>query len=191
MGKVFVYGVKDDVPEDVDVINTTSRSRNWSKGLSPFFLKPVGINAHNIENVWQYSKVYAHQVDPDRNPTDKFFAWRDQGFMNKRAVRYPMGKGAIPLYSFWNGERLGYIDARKKIYSPIYRNAVVKTEAYKILYELYQELGEVHLWDFDGYDYTHTTLKEVLNNPKRKMGHAFVLAAMLKNDIKPEFKNEK
>jgi len=41
------------------------------------------------------------------------------------------------------------------------------------------------LWDFDGYDYRHTTLYEVLNNPKKKMGHAFVLAALLKNKTKP------
>lgn len=190
MGEVFVYGVNDEVPEDVEIINTTSRSRNWSKGLSPFFLKPTNVNAHNIENVWQYSKVYKHQVDKFGLPTDRFYEWRDKGFMNERAVRYPMGKGAIPLYSFWDGERLGYIDARKKIYSPIYRDAVVKTEAYKILYDTYIEKGEVHLWDFDGYDYSHTTLKEVLNNPDRKMGHAFVLAAMLKNDIKPEYKRE-
>ena len=67
-----------------------------------------------------------------------------------------------------------------------YRSSVVKTKAYEILYNTYIKDGDVHLWDFDGYDYTHTNLNEVLNNPKRKMGHAFVLAAMLKNNIKPK-----
>ena len=55
MGKVYVYGPKDDCPDEI--INTTSRSKVWF-GLSPFFLSPVNVNAYNIENVWQYSKVY-------------------------------------------------------------------------------------------------------------------------------------
>lgn len=37
------------------------------------------------------------------------------------------------------------------------------------------------LIDFDGYDHYELgmTLKDVLNNSNRSMGHAFVLAAML------------
>lgn len=183
MGNVYVYGPKDDSPENV--INTTSRSTNWSKGLSPFFIRPVNINAYNIENVWQYTKVYKEHVDENNEPTNEYFEWKKNGFATKRGVRYPMGKGVIPLYSLWQGEKLNYIDARKKIYYPIYSQGVVRTDAYKKLYDIYITEGEVHLWDFDGYDYRHTTLKEVLNNPKRKMGHAFVLSALLKNNVKP------
>ena len=182
--KVYVYGPRDNAPEGV--VNTTSGSEIW-KGLSPFFLSPVNINAYNIENVWQYSKVYPHHVDGNGDPIEDYFKWREIGYSTRRAVRYPMGKGAIPLYSLWKGEKLGYIDARKKIYYPIYSQSVVKTETYKKLYDKYKSDGEVHLWDYDGYDYTYTNLKEVLNNPKRKMGHAFVLAALLKNDIKPKY----
>jgi hypothetical protein len=184
MNKVFVYGPKDKTPHNI--INTTSRSNNWSRGLSPFFLSPVNINTYNIENVWQYSKVYKQHIDKNGEPTNEYFQWRKEGYGTRRAVRYPMGKGAIPEYSLWYGEKLGYIDARKKIYFPIYSQSVIKTEAYKILYDIFMK-EDVHLWDFDGYDYRHTTLKEVLNNPKRKMGHAFVLAALLKNDVKPIF----
>jgi len=182
MSKVFVYGTKDISPHNI--INTTSRSNTWSRGLSPFFLSPVNINAYNIENVWQYSKVYKEHIDEDGNPNEDYFLWRKNGFDTRRAVRYPMGKGVIPEYSFWYGEKLNYIDARKKIYYPIYSESVIKTEAYKKLYDIYMTEKEVHLWDFDGYDYSNTTLLEVLNNPKRKMGHAFVLAALLKNNTK-------
>jgi len=184
MSKVFVYGPKDNAPDVV--INTTSRSPNWSKGLSPFFLSPVGINAYNVENVWQYAKVYKHHVDENNEPTDDYFLWRKNGFNTRRGVRYPMGKGAIPLYSLWKGEKLDYIEARKKIYYPVYSQSVIRSEAYAKLYDIYISEGEVHLWDFDGYDYRHTNLSEVLNNPKRKMGHAFVLAALLKNNTKPK-----
>lgn len=184
MGNVFIYGPKDDAPDNV--INTTSRSNNWSKGLSPFFLRPVNINAYNIENVWQYAKVYKEHVDENNEPTEEYFKWRNKGYSTRRGVRYPMGKGAKPLYSLWNGEKLGYIDARKKIYFEIYSQSVIRTEAYKILYDIYIEENEVHLWDFDGYDYSKTTLKDVLNNPNKTMGHAFVLAALLKNNVKPK-----
>ena len=183
MGKVFIYGPKDYAPEDV--INTTSRSITWSKGLSPFFLSPVNINAYNVENVWQYSKVYQEHVDENNEPTLAYFEWRSKGFATRRAVRYPMSKGILPLYSLWKGVKYDYVSARKEIYFPVYGQAVIKTEAYKKLYEIYSSEGEVHLWDFDGYDYSHTTLKNVLNDPKRKMGHAFVLAALLKNDVTP------
>jgi hypothetical protein len=101
----------------------------------------------------------------------------DRGF----ADRYPMGKGKIPLYSYWNGQKLDYIEARKSIYLPLYQKAVAKTEAFKKLNDLYQKDKNLVLFDFDGYDYLSLgySLKDVLNDPKRKMGHGFVLAMML------------
>ena len=43
-----------------EYINTTSKSNNWSKGLSPFFLGPCELydsyKALNVENAWQYNK---------------------------------------------------------------------------------------------------------------------------------------
>jgi len=38
-------------------------------------------------------------------------------------------------------------------------------------------------WDFDGYDYLakNMTLKNVINDEKRKMGHAFVLSMLLQD----------
>jgi hypothetical protein len=35
-----------------------------------------------------------------------------------------MGRGAKPEYSLWDGERLDYIEARKRIYAPLYARAV-------------------------------------------------------------------
>lgn len=180
---IYVYGPKDIAPSNV--INTTSRSNTWSRGLSPFFVVPYNIDAYNVENVWQYSKVYKKHVDIDNEPTDEYYKWRQQGFKTKRGVRYPMGKGAIPLYSLWDNEKLGYIEARRKIYYKVYSDGVVRTDAYRKLYDYYISNTDIHLWDFDGYDYQHTDLKSVFNDPKRKMGHGFVLAIMLKKNIKP------
>ena len=175
-------------PENAEIVDTTSRSTNWSKGLSPFFLGPCPLYdnfiAKNVENAWQFSKVYSHHVGKDGNPTSDWWQWAVNGWSDDYAHRYPMGKGAVPLYSVWNHEKLGYIEARKAIYAPVYARAVQNTEAFKQLQELYGSSKELVLLDFDGYDYLAAgmSLTDVLNDPKRKMGHAFVLAALLEND---------
>jgi hypothetical protein len=168
-------------------INTTSRSNCWSVGLSPFYLGPVdlydGHIARNVENAWQYSKVYAQHAD-EKGPTIDYWTWAQYGWARERADRYPMGKGVKPLYSWWDGQKFPYVEARKKIYAPLYAKAVEKSDAYKQLAEIYKDKKEIWLWDFDGYDYHKEgmTLKDVLNCESKKMGHAFVLAMLLQNE---------
>jgi hypothetical protein len=94
-----------------------------------------------------------------------------------------MGKRRRPLCSLWNGIRLGYIDARKNIYLPLYRDLVRKTYAFQRLQEIYDRDGCITLFDFDGYDHLKLgmTLHDVLNCPTRICGHASILAMMLKH----------
>jgi hypothetical protein len=178
-------------PINKDAINTTSRSNNWSRGLSPFFLGPVlmydGTQAKNVENAWQFSKVYGVHIDKEGNILPSYFEWAKKGWSDKRAHRYPMPKGVKPLFSLWGNDRLNYVTARKRIYIPLYASAVVNTSAFIELKKQYQTFGEVVLWDFDGYDHTAMgmSLKDVANNPNRPMGHAFVLS-MLLNDCLDE-----
>jgi hypothetical protein len=197
---IIVIGPRDKLPsKDVGYINTTSRSPTWSQGLSPFFLGPVscysGLVAQNVENAWQYSKVYPSHVDADGNPSQAWEQWRNEGFARFRADRYPMGKGAVPLYSWWDGKKLSYIEARQEIYIPIYAAAVRETQAFKWLEKHYNLLCDEHLslsdddhlylWDFDGYDHRKLGMSysDVVLCESRKMGHAFVLAMMLEGLI--------
>jgi hypothetical protein len=183
-------------------IDTTSRGNN--KDLSPFYLGPVptyepGVTATNVENLWQYSKVYKEHAYAPKSfeslndpmayePSPLYYDFRDVGWKTQRAVRYPMGKGAKPLYSFWKGTKLSYVEARKKIYIPAYASAVVRTESYRMLFDTIMNTPNepnIILRDFDGYDYIKMgmTLKEVANNPKKSMGHGFVLAMLLTGEI--------
>ena len=60
-----------------------------------------------------------------------------------------------------------------------------KTEGWKTLQGLYHTSQELYLRDWDGWSmqkHGMQNLTEVLNNPQRKMGHAFVLAMLLTND---------
>jgi len=135
-----------------------------------------------MENAWQFSKVYPEDVGADGKPTPSYFEWASSGWTDSTAHRYPKGRGRIPAFTWWAGERLGYIEARKKVYFPLYARAVRQTSAFNLLRTLYQSYGgNITLWDFDGYDHVALgrSLKEVLNDPERKMGHAFVLAWLL------------
>lgn len=184
---IYVIGPKYPTPEGATVINTTSRSDNWSKGLSPFFAGPVDLYAryksYNVENAWQFSKVYYNHVDSQDNPTQEYFAWAKKGWDAIQAYRYPMGKGSVPLYSYWDGDKLTYIEARKKIYIPLYAQAVQKTFAFQKLKKMHEEGGDLYLWDFDGYNHKALglTYEQVINDSNRKMGHAFVISMLLES----------
>ncbi|SIP86176.1 Hypothetical protein PACV_464 [Pacmanvirus A23] len=185
---IRVVSYRAKIPNDGVVINATSHSANWSKGLSPFFLGPIKLygdyNAKVFENAYQYCKVYP-QYTENGEPTDEYYKWAVSGWDNPKAVRFPMGRAARPLYSIWDGEKLDYISARKKIYCPLYADAVQKTPAWEELVTTFENccLQDIKLYirDFDGYDNykLKLTYKDILNNPNKKMGHAFVLAMLL------------
>jgi len=183
-----VYVIKkfgpNPYPQAVEVDTT---SRGSFKDLSPFYLPGGihdGINVVCFENLWQFAKVYPQYAD-DGVPTPEYYAWRDAGWRNQRAVRYPMGKGAKPLYSLWKGNKLSYIQARKEIYIPHYAGEVVKTASYAKVYNWLLAGHDVVLRDFDGYDYIRQglTLQQVADDPSRPMGHAFVIAMLLTGSL--------
>ena len=179
MSEVHVLTLWDKTEYDGVDINTASNSGEY-RDLSPFILtgKPY---AKNLENLWQYSKVYSYHIDGKGFPNDQWYEWRYAGWHDNVAHRYPMGKGAVPLYSYWANKKLGYVEARKTIYAQYYAANVIDTKSYKLLKEIYDNDLDIILRDYDAYDHIKLgmTLKEVINNPNKKMGHAFVLAMML------------
>lgn len=168
-------------------IDTTSGSGKF-RDLSPFILGPISVGSltsENFENLWQFSKVYPEHLLPNKEPSKKWFDWRAKGLQDKRAHRYPMGKGRTPAYSWWFGEALNYIEARKKIYASIYAGTVKQTNSFRKLEIIYKAGKTIVLRDYDAYDHIKLgmSLKDVINNPNRKMGHAFVLAMILTNTL--------
>ena len=71
------YKNRFKLPENSIIINTTSRSTNWTRGLSPFVLEAGHLYedyyAKNVENAWQASKVYEEFIDKDGNPKPEYF----------------------------------------------------------------------------------------------------------------------
>lgn len=182
---IHVIGPGYTVPIDGIEINTTSRSTTWGRSLSPFLLGPIDLygeyKSKNMENAWQYAKVYEYYLEDDGTVGPRYFKWAQDGWNTQRANRYPMGRDAKPLYSYWDGEKLTYTEARSKIYIPLYSRLVRETFAFKKCKELHEEGHSLYLWDFDGYDHKalNLTYDQVINDPNRKMGHAFVIAMLL------------
>jgi hypothetical protein len=177
------------------VVSTVSNSKTrWERDLSPFIIGPCelydGYVSQNMENAWQFSKLYkVHAANiqdypPRATPTDDYWEWANVGWSNFKAIRYPMGKGAKPICSWWDGVAFSYIAARKAIYGPLYAEAVQKTGGWRTLNDLYHHLDELILLDYDAYDHRVLgyDLKAVLECPTRKMVHAFVLMALLTGD---------
>lgn len=198
---LIVIGPRDKVPEGYTVINTTSKDNSdLGKKFSPFLLNNIPIYdnkiAKNLENAWQFSKVYKEYVDDNGDPTDKYFIWANKGWSDTYAQRYPKGKGAIPLYSYWKtidkdtgkivSHKWGYIEARKKIYFPLYAKSIINTKAFKEVKNRLDNGERIALWDFDGYDHKNRGMsyEDVVNSEKYKCGHAFVVYGLLTNKLK-------
>lgn len=186
MNQVITISYRDVCPKGYLEVNCTSRSNTEWKRLSPFVNRPVsaygGLVAKNMENLWQFSKVYKVHLGENNNIKPDFYKWRTDGFNSSFAYRYPMGKGAKPEFLLWeNGQRLNYVDARLQIYFPKYAESVRNTLIFSELYKLYQSGTPIAIRDFDVYrfDLLGMTFNEVKNNATRKCGHGFVLYEML------------
>lgn len=194
---IIVYSNHDLLPDNCILVNATSRSKEeWSKALSPFFLGPCplydGTESLNMENAWQFSKVYHAQLtnpeDPTSQPSPAYFKWARDGWNDPKPRRWPMGPGARPAYSYWDKKHMGYVEARISIYCPLYAGLVKKTEAWQRLKNLYakaQKEGKIlAIHDFDGHNSLETfegDYEKILYNHSMKMGHGFVLAMMLED----------
>ena len=186
---IYVIGYRDKTPPNGIVINTTSRSTDWSQGLSPFYLNAGHLYgdyyANIVENAWQYSKVYEEHLD-GYDITDKYWKWATNGWSKNYGERYPMGKGAKSLFSLWDGKRLGKVEARKEIYIPIYTRALEQSEAFKGLLEVCEVANstntDIYLLDFDGFNHikANISIEKIIDNPDKSLGHSFVIWNVLK-----------
>lgn len=192
--QVIVRNFWEPTPEGYTVVNVTSRSKDdWSRALSPFLIGPVLINgctARNVENAWQYSKVYPVHLDEEGNIKDEYYQWREVGYEATGANRYPFGKKQVPVFSLVDGKRYAYLEAKEKVYIPLYSNAVREIESFKILEQLVSEGMKLCLLDFDAYDHTGKTKKEIIDHPTRKFGHGFCLKWLLDDVIGKEKTND-
>lgn len=193
MSKVFkvvrVFNKFQSIPTGYVEVDTTSRGS--FRDLSPFYLGPIKLPTGEIclkfENLWQYSKVYPVHIGPHGGVMQQYIDWRRDGFNNHRAQRHPMGKGAVPVFSLTDDmvTRMDYITARKLLYIPYYARLVRQTRSFEKIRNWVNLGYNVALRDFDGYDHDAMgmSLVDVVNNPNKVMGHAFVIKMLLMNRL--------
>ncbi|EFC48496.1 predicted protein [Naegleria gruberi] len=175
-------------------VNCCSGASGIFKELSPMKLGPYEYEhgsekctITNLENLWQFSKVFPGEEEQVRNdngqltkvPNSEFFERRTKGWKDEKAHRHV--KREKPLYSWWKGEKFNYMQARRKIYCPLYAEKVVETEAYKKLEEMVNSGMNIQILGFDGYNYDGKTLKECFEDTSKPFGHELVLCCLLKN----------
>lgn len=116
-------------------------------------------------------------------PNRTFFHRRSKIWRDPKAHRWIKRGGNknknIPRYIYWRGEKLTYLQARQKIYCPIYASLVIKTQAYRHLKSMIDMGHNLLLIGYDGYDRGDRTHMQCFLDTSRPYGHEMVLAAML------------
>lgn len=227
--RIYKNGVKDPIFKGFKPIVCLTKSTPYGD-LGPYVLKDK--ENRIMENIWQFSKVYKKvpyskqrysrwdsriiwehpsetHVDSEGKPNDKYWFWRKKGMNAKEPIRYPVGKkyAKTCLYSLSEDlhERLDYIEARKKIYVPLYSSLVQKQPKFKKLKKKLENGENLLIIEVDGphqesLEYyqkeygvskdfieestmlaTKENLNIMLNDPKHPFGHGYCLAAALLN----------
>ena len=164
-----------------------------------------------FENYWQYGKLFATlgHLSADDRVTPKWRAFRKKGYAQKKGHRHPKGtKTTEVLYrfkrggrecnkykyhtacsSYYFGERMSYIESRKRVYCPMYEALVRRTAFYTKLQKEVARGVHVMILDFDGprgrtdgdkcLEVTLKMLREKINDASAPFGHGYVFAAML------------
>lgn len=122
---------------------------------------------------------------PDGFPTPAWYERLEMVCADPKAHRHiKKGKGVnrnAPMYSWWQGRKLSYDDARRAIYIPLYAEHVVKTEAWRRLEALVVSGQNVQILGYDGRAFA--SLRDELYDLTRPFGHELVLCAMLRLEL--------
>lgn len=183
---------KHHIPDDTIVIDCTSNSdSDMGRALSPFNVGPIetydGDFAYNIENLYQFSKVYfCHNNDGE--PTDAWNEWRINGWHTRKPIKHPFGAWNHCLYWMWDGKKMDRLQAQKEIFISNYSKAIVKTPAFQELKKLYNTTDtNIILIDYEGFDHRLLNMSwdDVVNHKDWPIGQAFVCAMLLEGHIQP------
>ena len=190
-----------------------SRGKGEWKELSPFYLRFAG--GEIFEDFYQAHKVWERvdkqkkkdwtwpaetHVDAAGNPNQNWYKWHEALLHHPLPVRRPNGK-AIPLYSFYQGQKLNLVEARQQIYiphlkalyraHPVYQKLLQKVKSGKNimliepdgpLIEAYPQGLEVNLPLLYSLINVTNYGSEGFPNKYRPYGHGYVLAMTLLED---------
>jgi hypothetical protein len=208
-GDLSPYMLKD--PQDRIVENVWQASKVYEE------VPEVACKASRYEDriIWSHGREVHAVWDAESNfyrVTKQYLAWRRKLMNCQDAVRYPVGYGDRHKCVFAMGEKpdgsidttpLTYIEARKRIYVPVYVEAVRRCPTFAKLKARVEAGENLLIIEVDGpheedlahyiqeYDVpnnfivrgtllgTSENLSMMLNDPKHPYGHGYCLAAAL------------
>ena len=144
-----------------------------------------------FENYWQGNKIYnCDLIDPAKgltveNLTDAFWERRAKVLSSTEPVRrsLPKAKYGVPIASYYKGEILGYVAARKLFYCPWYAYMVTCHPVFVELQKRYDAGEKLLIVGPDGYDKDVDLNRDVLawliEDTSRPFGHELVICGML------------
>jgi len=139
--------------------------------------------ALNLENFWQFSKVFSDEVDVKGEPLPIFFERQKNGFLDPIPHRHkPNATGNIPLYSVWKRPdgsliKYKYIQARQ-IYCYYYEQFALKDPNFHKLKQMLQDGFNLQICGYDAYQPTESWETHYLD-ASRPFGHELVLMTLL------------
>ncbi len=175
-------------------INVGPGSRGDYKQLMPCNLGPIPLrfksdktsaDVKNVENIWEFSKVFPKDIGTDEKPTPPWFEARLKGWANPKGyqrARKKVSDDIKPVFFWWGkDEKLKFLEARARIFCRVYDSMAVRTLAYRKLVEILKAGTNVQILGLNAYDYVEEgrSLYECIMDPNRAFGHEFVLAGLL------------
>ncbi len=147
-----------------------ARHPRFARELSPFYAGPVtsadGVTAHSFEIFWQCGKVYPCH-DDNGKPNAAYFEWRNYFYAQTECTKDLMRHTCKSIgyehkdaryFAHFDRETgeyipLGYVEARKKVYFPMYAKLIHNTESFQYLKSLVDGGKKIALVDFDACNY--------------------------------------
>ena len=135
-----------------------------------------GARSLTVENAWQMLKIWPGED-----------GWRradaEEAFRSPIAIRYPRGRGRTACGFYWGetGETLSLVEARRRIYAPLYLAMLRCPEQAALLGRLQCAAVErgIVVWDFDSYDVLRcgmSDLSQAMRYESRSFAHSFIAA---------------
>ncbi len=195
-GKIFIasmnmrgkWAEKPDI-DNLHILNVTSAQAKTNANRLAFSpMTPVegGYKGFwNFESYWQSGKVFENITE---EKVKKF--WIN---CKEAKRRYPNSKGKKVLYAkFYDdleGQKLDYIESRKKVYVPEYYKLIQNKDQLQYWKNLYKKGENIIIYDFDGprkengevecLEFNEELFKEKLEYTNHPFGHGYIVAAAI------------
>lgn len=150
-GILSPYYLRNEKGQILENVHQFSKAYLWVPQVA------MPYSSRNRQIVWRWP-AETH-LDADENPTPEYWRWRMAGKNNPEPVRAPVGWKHLEncKYSLEKDEplsetnpKLGYREARKRIYFPEYIRAVVKEPLFQELKQRWLNGENLLIVDVDG-----------------------------------------